>query len=74
MWHKRCNKVYMGKINGYILTFEAIAKTRHELELAIKAGDTMETDKVYDRLCNLYASIDAETVVSELKQLTKLVA
>lgn len=63
----------MGKRECYIVTFEAIAKTRHELELAIKSGDTVEQSKAYDRLCNLYASIDCDSILSELKRL-KLVA
>ena len=64
----------MDKLTQYILIFEAIAKTRHELETANRSGDSLEAFKAYDRLCNLYASIDTDSILFELKQAFKLVA
>jgi hypothetical protein len=57
-------------IKQLIFTLEAIGAVRHELEHAESVGDIAGAANAYDRLCNLYASISTETLVSELKQVT----
>ena len=60
-------------IKQYILTFEAIAEVRAELARVEATGDNIAALEVYGRLVSLYASIDANLLVSELRQVDNVI-
>lgn len=59
----------MKRLEGYLLTFEAIQAVRHELELADREGDNAKALDAHSRLMGLYASIDANGILTVMRGL-----
>lgn len=52
-----------------MITFDAIKRVRQELRESIKRGDTFaDTTKVYERLLNLYSTLNVEKILESAQE------
>lgn len=52
-----------------VMTFEAIKRVRQELRESLNRGDTFsDTTKIYERLLNLYSTINIEKILEVVQE------